>query len=165
MISKPILLMMIGVPGSGKSTLANKLMLDILDFHAYYASTDEYIDAWAKDHGRVYHDVFTNLIKQATKDVEEKVREAVANHWDVCWDQTNISKKTRARKLKFFNEDYKKVAVNMLMPFNLQERLDSRPDKYIPKDVIEQMIKDYQPPSLDEGFDELWFYEDFKRVV
>jgi tRNA uridine 5-carbamoylmethylation protein Kti12 len=41
----------------------------------------------------------------------------------------------------------------------LIKRLNSRPGKEIPKDVISNMIDNWEEPTLEEGFDEIWHAE------
>jgi tRNA uridine 5-carbamoylmethylation protein Kti12 len=41
-------------------------------------------------------------------------------------------------------------------PQELVRRLANRPGKNIPADVMEKMITGFEPPSLDEGFKEIW---------
>ena len=53
---------------------------------------------------------------------------------------------------------YEHIAVVFKVPepAELTRRLASRPGKVIPAEVMENMIRNFEPPSLDEGFKEIW---------
>lgn len=148
--------MLIGVPGSGKSTWVANQPFDWNK--TVIASTDNYVDRIAKDQGKTYSDVFKSAIKDAEANVVKTVSDAVANGYDIIWDQTNTSAKARAGKLKTLPADYKKIAVVFQTPDQKehQRRLASRPGKIIPPEVVGSMIKNFQMPTKAEGFDEIW---------
>lgn len=150
-MNKPTLYMLIGIPASGKSTWVrnntNKCVI---------ASTDDYIEKRAEEAGKTYNDVFSCVIEEATANLEAVVKNAIASKADVIWDQTNLDRKSRARKLRQF-KDYCKVAVLFKTPSEevLTNRLNSRVGKTIPIRVIESMKLRFEEPTLDEGFDEI----------
>jgi hypothetical protein len=39
----------------------------------------------------------------------------------------------------------------------LDVRLSGRPGKHIPKTVIDSMIDNWEEPTLEEGFKEIWY--------
>ena len=151
----PTLYMMIGVPASGKSTwLKNTITSpsgnDII-------STDHYIDQYAESVDRTYNDVFSEFISQATREMEKDLKIAIDNDLDIYWDQTNLNRKTRANKLRKIPSYYKKVAVVFPIP-EVNEwvrRLESRPGKNIPYNILVKMVNTFVEPTLDEGFDEI----------
>lgn len=147
-ILRPICYMLIGIPGSGKTTwvLKNHPSLS-------YASTDKYIDQWAAEVGKTYNDVFESSIKPAISQMLDDVSNFMYNQLDFVWDQTNLTKKSRANKLcRLIKEDYKIIGVIFETPKNFEERLASRPGKNIPANVMESMIKNFEMPSLSEVF-------------
>lgn len=143
--------MLIGVPGSGKTTW-------VLENHPSlaYASTDKYIEQFAAEVGKTYNDVFESSIKEATSQMLDDVSEFMYDQLDFVWDQTNLTKKSRARKLGgLLIEGYQVVAVVFETPKNLEERLASRPGKTIPVHVLDSMIKNFEMPSMNEGFSKI----------
>jgi tRNA uridine 5-carbamoylmethylation protein Kti12 len=54
--------------------------------------------------------------------------------------------------------EYSAIAVVFATPEpdELARRLASRPGKTIPPEVIERMIENWEEPTLDEGFKEIW---------
>ena len=73
----------------------------------------------------------------------------------VIWDQTNLSYKSRGKKLEMVPKTYKKTAVSFGIPADWKERLEGRQGKVIPSDVLNGMMRGYDPPMLSEGFDEI----------
>lgn len=151
----PTLWMMIGVPGSGKSTwIANQ---NIDWNNTIVVSTDAFIDKKAADAGKTYSDVFKDHIKAATSKMNSDIEYAIKNNMNIIWDQTNTSVKIRKAKLGQIPDTYSKVAVFFRTPDSneLKKRLDSRVGKNIPNNILMGMISQLEPPTKNEGFDEI----------
>jgi predicted kinase len=146
----PTLYMLVGVPGSGKTTWIEKNK-----HNAVVLSTDNYIERYAMKTGKTYNDMFKELIGVATKQMEKDLAYAVEENRDIIWDQTNLTAKSRKSKLSKIPNNYKKIAVFFSVPSDLRDRLASRPGKNIPEPVIISMINQLQPPTKEEGFDEV----------
>lgn len=154
----PIFIMVIGIPGSGKSTWVKKfvenLEPEVVD-EWVVASSDDFIEEWASFRGMTYTQYFTPMDHEvAERAVIEMVRQAVKDGKNIIWDQININKKERAKRLKLIPENYSKY-FNFFRtpePEELKTRLCSRPDKFIPQEVIMKMIEQLEVPSLEEGF-------------
>ncbi len=147
--------MLIGVPGSGKSTwTANQDWAKDIPV----VSSDRFIDAHAEKEGKTYNEVFDEYVKIATKLMENQVLICKANNLDVIWDQTNMSAKSRAKKLAML-DGYEKIAVVFRTPekAELDRRLASRPGKHISEAIIKNMIESYVEPTEEEGFKEIWY--------
>jgi hypothetical protein len=76
---------------------------------------------------------------------------------DVLWDQTSTTVKSRARKFNML-PDYYHIAVVFTTPAIpvLKERLASRIDQPIPWEVVQGMIDNFEMPTDEEGFKEIW---------
>lgn len=163
MYNQPILWMLVGVPGSGKSTWIDNAWIDNADLiegkgnDTVIISTDSYIEQMALLSDSTYSEVFKENIKNATKHMYEDLDWAVKRNTNIIWDQTNIDRKSRAKKLIMVPDHYKKVAIWFPTPQEeeLQKRLSSRPGKIIPDHIIDVMIEMMEQPMLDEGFDEV----------
>jgi predicted kinase len=145
--------MLIGVPGSGKSTwIANQEWAK----DCVLVSTDKLIDLEAARQGKTYNEVFKGYISEATQLMNEDIKTAVAEGKDIIWDQTNTSRKTRKSKLTQV-PDYYKIAVVFATPDDEEwkRRLESRPGKSIPQNILRAMADGLQVPTEDE-FDEIW---------
>ena len=145
--------MMIGVPGSGKSTwIAQHNTAGTM-----VASSDAFIDARAAEQNKTYNDVFKSQIKAATNYAQSVAKQAFDLNLDLIWDQTNVSRKSRAAKLAMVPDHYEKIAVFFPTPSEdeLQRRLANRPGKSIPNNIIMAMASSLEKPSPDEGFDRI----------
>lgn len=160
----PRLYMLIGVPGSGKSTFV-KNMSDFgensrgkIARSFFVASTDSRIENMARDMGTTYNELFKDAIKFAEMSMYEDISTWTKYNRDIIWDQTNLTKKSRAKKLAKIPAHYHKIAVVFETPSKeeLQRRLDGRAGfKDIPEHVMKRMIETFESPTLEEGFDEI----------
>ena len=84
-----------------------------------------------------------------------ELRQAIRDKADVVWDQTNLTKKSRAPKLAQIPDTYEKVAVYFSTPSDqeLKRRLDGRIGKTIPANVVLAMKSQLESPAQSEGFD------------
>lgn len=157
-MGKPLYIMMVGLPGSGKSTLMRSIMENdcIKPYKTFTViSTDDYIDAHARLHGKTYTEVFPLFIKEAETSMNARKEECVTHGWDMIHDQTNLTVGSRRRKLAGIPpRRFIRGAVYMTTPEDRrQEQLLMRPGKVISADIDAQMKSGYMLPTLDEGFD------------
>lgn len=152
------LYMLIGVPGSGKTYWAGN---NLVRGTYYLLSTDAYIELEAQRVFKTYNDIFQSHIKIATERMNAFAESVFVDGFDdgrdIIWDQTNLTVKSRKAKLSMVPAKFKKVAVYFKTP-NAEEherRLKSRPGKTIPHNVLNNMIKSIEPPTKEEGFDEI----------
>lgn len=153
----PTVYMLVGVPGSGKSTWLKEQKIDDL---CVIASTDSIIELAAEEQGKTYNDVFADLIDPATKFMMETIRWGCSQGYDVYWDQTNLTAKGRKKKLGQL-PPYRRIAIVFPTPdkATLKTRLASRPGKNIPYPVMQNMLSNFEMPTLEEGFDEIRIIE------
>lgn len=149
-----ILHMLIGLPASGKSTW-RAAQANI--YGGIVASSDDFIEAMAKEQGKTYNEVFKSSIKSAEVHVKSLVTYAVQNNKPLIWDQTNLNAKTRQKKLLTIPYNWKKTAVVVrCRDFDeWKRRLMSRPGKIIPAETIQSMMKSFEMPTLEEGFTDI----------
>lgn len=156
--------MMCGLPGVGKSTwiwqLESQLRNDhypLSDTDVVVISTDDIIEGLGTGYGMTYNELFDNV----TYSFAEKIMYKIAKHYIdkktkfVIWDQTNLTVKSRKRKLDMIPSEYEKICVYFEIPADHQERLDGRKDKFIPPHVIDSMKKTLEIPTESEGFNEV----------
>ena len=146
---------LVGVPASGKSTwIKNQEWSN----DCVVVSTDEFVEAYAKEVGSTYSEVFDEYMPTAVKLMTDQVIQAREADKDIIWDQTSTGVKARARKFNML-PDYEHIAIVFKTPEadELARRLASRPGKSIPDHVVRSMIDNFEMPSLDEGFTQVWF--------
>jgi len=146
---------LIGIPGSGKTTWINNQ-----DWakECAYISTDIWVELEAERQGKTYSEVFKDYMPNAVNIMSAQVVDARDQDKDIIWDQTSTTIASRAKKFNML-PDYEHIAVVFRCPDadELMRRLNSRPGKVIPLDVIEGMVKNFEVPSEEEGFKEIWY--------
>jgi predicted kinase len=162
--------MLVGLPGSGKSTWTDRFKrkhqseLNEQSFKSNtpfqwnlsVISTDNIIQHIANEHRLTYNDVFDNITYSFAEKITHKLAKFAFDRNDiVIWDQTNLTVKSRGKKLAMVPPHYKKIAVSFDTPIDLNERLANRPGKVIPADVMSRMIVSWDRPIKEEGFDEI----------
>ena len=146
---------LVGVPASGKSTwIKNQdwaLGLTIV-------STDEFVEDYARAQGKTYSEVFKDYMPTAVNLMVEQVVRARELGHTIIWDQTSTTVASRAKKFRML-PDYEHIAVVFQTPDEEehQRRLKTRPGKIIPEAVLFDMVWNFEMPTEDEGFKEIWY--------
>jgi len=150
---------LIGVPAAGKSTwYKNQDWLGEDKKEHKYVSTDQHVEGYAQDQGKTYSEVFAEYMPTAIEQMMVNVNLAAAFQIDIVWDQTSTTVKSRARKFNML-PNYEHIAVVFRTPNLdvLKERLASRPGKDVPWEVVQGMIDNWEEPTEEEGFTEIWY--------
>jgi len=146
--------MLCGIPTSGKSTYVEKLKKIPYWENAVVLSTDSYIEKQAQRLGRTYNEIFDDVIDDATRELELEFNEAKNDGRDIIWDQTNLTVKTRRKKLSKLPSWYHRGAV--YFEITLEEALkrnETREGKFIPESIIKRMYHQFEIPTMTEGFE------------
>lgn len=155
------IIMLVGVPAAGKSTwLENEFQGECV-----VISTDKILEEIADHYGQTYDGVFEKYIKVAERMMWEEFDNSVAAGWNtIIIDRTNLSVNARRKffeRLKNFHygHGYQLEAVVFPLPGSdlLTEeewkfRLNNRPGKTIPENVLKSMVNSFQFPLTNEGF-------------
>jgi len=154
----PEMIMLVGIPGTGKSTWVNEQ--DFFNRSNWMVlSTDNFVESVALGEGKTYSDVFNipGVMIQAEKNLHEGLEYAISRNMNIVWDQTNLTAKTRKRKLDKIPAHYRKTARVFPVPKTHDAWLNSpeRSGKIIPDKVIANMIASFEQPTIYEGFDEI----------
>lgn len=150
----PKVYVLVGVPGSGKSTwIANQLWAK----DCVIVSTDDFVERFARRMGKTYSEVFDTVMKRCVRLMMRRVNKARREGRDIIWDQTSVSVVSRIRKFSAL-PDYEHIAVVFDTPEwkELKRRLDSREGKHIPRKIVKSMIHNFEMPTEEEGYKEIW---------
>jgi predicted kinase len=145
---------LIGVPAAGKSTWIKD---QIWALGLTVISTDAFVEDYARECGSTYSEVFEDYMPRAVELMANQVVFAREHGHTILWDQTSTTVKSRARKFNML-PDYEHIAVVFRTPNLdvLKERLANRPGKDVPWPVVQGMIDNWEEPTLEEGFKEIW---------
>ena len=162
-MSKPICTVMVGLPGLGKSTLIEGMYKP----DTFIYSTDSLLEEWAAEEGKTYNEVFSELIGDATGAMNSALDVAIRERLDVVWDQTNLGVGKRRKIINRMKQAGYQVRCDCIVPpeeghfSDLKDwkyRLQNRPGKTIPNEVLSNMYKSFVMPTIEEGFDMITFY-------
>ena len=115
---QPIVIFLIGPPGSGKSTFRANLPQSYVTL-----STDDVFDRLAAQRGMTYSQAFHELgFKIPQAEFDAAFTDAITNSKNIVIDQTNMSRKARAKKLNLVPKNYKKIAISGGRPGSARSR-------------------------------------------
>lgn len=148
------LVMLCGIPTSGKSTYVEKLKKLNYWKDAVVLSTDNYIERQAQRLGMTYNEIFDDVIADATRELELELSMAKDKGKDIIWDQTNLSVKTRKKKLLKIPSHYARGVVYFSVTLeDALERNKHRDGKFIPESILKRMWHQFEIPTRKEDFD------------
>lgn len=145
---------LVGVPGSGKSTWVQN---QIWALGLTIVSTDAFVEDHARAQGKTYSEVFADYMPTAVDLMSKVVVHAREHGHDIIWDQTSTTVASRAKKFRML-PNYEHIAVVFQTPDEEehQRRLKTRPGKIIPEAVLFDMVWNFEMPTEEEGFAEIW---------
>lgn len=160
---QPVCLFLIGLPGSGKTTFRDNFLRDISSNGCrnewVTISPDSFIERYAENTQSTYSESFTEASIFANLHAMMVFEKAVDRMESVIIDRTNTNILSRSKYLPKITDSYKKVSVNIGAPYDRiiqvnEERKEI--GRCVPDSVLNRMIDNYEPPSLDEGFDAVY---------
>lgn len=142
----PTINILIGLPGSGKSRYAETL------------SSNENIE-WLSSDG-IREELFGDASIQDNPDqvftlMKNRALEALSIGKDVIYDATNITRKSRASIINALPRYVKLIATVVWADIETCIERDKSRDRVVGREVIDKMLKRFQAPYYDEGFDEI----------
>ncbi len=143
----PELIVLVGLPGVGKSTYARNYIHD--NPTCVWMSSDAirerlYGDANCQDNpGKVF------------EIMREETVEALNNGFDVIYDATSVTRKSRYSILSATPRHVRKRCVIVWAPLDVTFSRDALRDRSVGPEVIERMLKRFEAPFYDEGFDDI----------
>ena len=162
-MKKSQLYFLIGLPASGKTTWAKHFLSQNENF--VYLSTDDIIQDIADKEGITYNEAFENTeFKEVQKEFNSRLLSAIKTGDNILWDQTNLVKSSREKKLKkFYNKNYIKTAILFDIPESKRSEYSNerkrKTGKHISHDVISQMKETMEINELESEFDYVIRYE------
>ncbi len=144
---RPKLILLVGIPGSGKTTYAKE-----------YARTHEETVHLSSDliRAELYGDEFTQGDPVRVFGLMQKrAIEALNGGKSVLYDATNMTRKDRSGIIAACPRHAQVEAHIIWAPIETCIERDARRDRTVGRAVIDKMLKRFQAPYYDEGFDSI----------
>lgn len=155
METKPKIYVLIGAPCSGKSTWIDKFKASQKEAYTVISS-DNILEDFAANEGISYAQSWQKYIGRATAMMKADFREAVNNNNNIICDQTNMTSKKRKSLIGNLG-NYEKIAVifdcDTKTLFARNKKRMETTGKFVPEEIILNMLKRFDPISKDENFD------------
>jgi len=151
--SEPCMIMLCGLPGSGKSYLTRYLFVDTPSgqhqapaVHSSDAIRQELLGD-ANDQSQTQR-IFQTLHKRIRRDLID------GRH--VIYDATNLHRKQRRAFLQSLQKiPCQKICILTATEYALCCQRNKQRERTVPQDVMENMLRSFQPPAYTEGFDQI----------
>jgi predicted kinase len=153
-LKEPFVMLLVGPTLSGKSTWIrnNYPTINVI-------SRDEIVMevAGTRDYNKAFETVDQKLVDRV---LAERLTDANLTKTSTIVDMTNMTVKRRSQTLRYFDDNFYKIAVVFPILSDEQYQMrnidrNSKENKWIPPSVIKSMIDSYQEPTSDEGFSKI----------
>ena len=144
-MTRPVLILLCGIPGSGKTTYAEKMKSS----YTYHLSSDAIRKELYGDENIQGNpsDIFTLM--------QDRAIMLLNNGFDVIYDATNITRKDRASIIAKCPKIAQIECHIIWAPIEICIERDAARKRTVGKEVIDRMLKRFQAPYYDEGIDKI----------
>lgn len=155
----PTLKLLIGVPGSGKSTYCENYQKE--HPNSIWISSDKVRGLLLGNENdqsqneRIFEEMFRRTL------------DSLNQGYTVLYDATNVVRKRRVELLNKLPAYVVKEAIVCWAPVELCVERDTNRDRTVGYSVIDKMLKNFQAPYFDEGFDRIYIVrnvEDYENT-
>ena len=146
-MTRPVLILLCGIPGSGKTTWAKNYISKNPDF--VHLSSDAI-------RAELYGDenIQGNPVEVFTL-MQKKAVESLNARYNVVYDATSMTRKDRAGIISMCPK-FTHIQCNIIWaPIETCIERDTTRERTVGKEVIDRMLKRFQMPYYDEGIDEI----------
>ena len=148
--AQPTLTVLVGLPGSGKSTYAKRMVDDNLN--TVWLSSDQIREKLFGDASCQQDPAKVFSIMQ------EEAVSLLDRGFNVIYDATSINRKSRAAILDKVPKHVKKECVIVWAPVDICIARDNERERTVGPAVIDKMLRRFEAPFYDEGFDVINVY-------
>lgn len=151
---RPTFEMLVGIPGSGKSTYAER-----------YYENDEKAKILSSD--KIRKELYGNEAIQGNPTeifglMQERTIKYLNEGYDVIYDATNLTRKDRAKILNLLPKFVYAQATIVWAPIEKCIENDQNRERTVGKEIISRMVKRFEIPFYDEGFDFILLQDNFE---
>ena len=147
-----IFIMTVGLPASGKDTLYH----DVYEDNFTMVSSDDIREELYGDVNDQTHnvEVFDTMYKRTVA--------LLSGGKNVYYNATNLSQKRRIHLLNSLKArvDFHSICIVFTLPFNECLIRNSMRKRVVPSHAMGRMVRNFNPPSYCEGWDNILFYRD-----
>jgi predicted kinase len=147
-LSKPVIMIGIGLPGSGKTTLLKPLAAEL---SAEYINRDEIRTELTGDPTNHTMEPAVNSF------VDRRIIDSLRNQKSILVDATNVKRKDRRHLIEIAQKHLATKIIGLYVNTDLATSIqrNNLRQRNVPEEVIERMYNKLTvtPPSTDEGFD------------
>lgn len=148
--AQPTLTVLVGLPGSGKSTYAKRMVDENLN--TVWLSSDQIREKLFGDASCQQDPAKVFSIMQ------EEAVSLLDRGFNVIYDATSINRKSRAAILDKVPKHVKKECVIVWAPVDICIARDNERERTVGPAVIDKMLRRFEAPFYDEGFDVIKVY-------
>lgn len=139
----PNFIMLVGLPGAGKTHMAQQLAKN---YNTVVLSSDDIRrEIYGNEATQGIHDEVFGLMNKRTAD-------CLRNGMNVIYDATNLRRKNRKHLLSVLPKECNKKAYIVWARYETCLERDAHRKRSVGKEVIDRMIKNFQVPYYDEGW-------------
>lgn len=145
------LIILAGLPGSGKSTYVKKHYHDENSFHFDSDETRKSMYGTYLHFPKDMYEIYDHMIDLANEQYDKLIKEGIED-FTFIMDSTFLDNKRRNHYLDRLRKFDKNIIIMFYttdINWNLKNNKNRIKDKWVPEDVIFNMIKQYEP--LDES--------------
>lgn len=156
--------LMCGIPGSGKSTWIQNHIKSFSD-HTTIISRDKIRFSLLKE-----EDLYFSKEKEVWKEYISQIIVALNFNEDIILDATHLNEASRSKILRALKDNLKNVQINAIVintpfPQALKQNNLRKGREFVPESVIHRMSFQMTIPTIEEGFDEIYIYENNKYKI
>ena len=146
-MNRPSLILLCGIPGSGKTTYAEKYIKE--RHNTVHLSSDKIrAELWGNEATQGDNNEVFSLMQSRAID-------ALNNGQSVVYDATNVTRKDRSYIITLCPKFVKIECYIIWAPIETCIERDAARKRTVGKEVIDKMLKRFQPVWYDEGIDEI----------
>ena len=141
------LILLVGIPGSGKSTYADGYVMNY--FNTVHLSSDKIREElWGNEATQGDNGMIFSIM-------QSRAIEALRDGKSVIYDATNVTRKDRSYIIDICPKFVQIEAHVVWAPIQTCIERDASRERTVGQAVIDKMLKRFQPPFYDEGFDDI----------
>lgn len=146
-MNRPSLILLCGIPGSGKTTYAEQY-IEVCGNTIHLSSDKIRAELWGNEATQGDNNEVFSLM-------QSRAIEALNNGQSVVYDATNITRKDRSYIIALCPK-FAKIECHIIWaPIESCIERDATRDRTVGKEVIDRMLKRFQPVWYDEGIHEI----------